>query len=486
MEGETDAAVASLITMTARRPNDAGAWTDLGRVRLSAGDNSGAADAAARAVSLAPGDPVALTLQGEIVRLRFGLIASLPWFEAALARDAYYHPALIEYAATLGDAGRYRAMLAATRRAQAARPGSPQAFYLQALLAARAGNHALARDLLGRTAGAIDELPGAILLSGSLDLAEGKTEQAIAMFRRVASMQPMNVGARRLLGAALLRSGDADAALAMLRPIAARSDADAYTLSLAARALEATGDRNAAAAMLDRAALARPAAAASFATDASVAAISAGAAKAPDDPNFVPGLIRAAFASNDATGAVTRARAIADAGAGAAAAQLALGDTLAVTGRYKEAAAAFTRAADLAFDEPTMLRLVDALDRSGAGRKAAAALALFLAQNPDNLAALRLLGQRQRAAGLAEATIATLERVRRRTGDRDAIVLADLARAHAAARHGATAIRLGRQAYALAPLDPAVVDAYAVALAAGGDSKAALQLVAKRAALGGE
>ena len=366
MQGDSGAAVAMLATIAARRPGDAGVFVDLGRVMLSAGDNRGAADAAARAVALAPGDPVALTLQGEVVRLRYGLVASLPWFQAALKRDAYYHPALIEYAATLGEAGQYRAMLAMTRRAKAARPGSPQASFLQALLAARAGRTELARDLLGRSAGAIDELPGAILLSGSLDLAEGKIEQAIAMFRRVVAMQPMNIGARRLLGSALLRSGDAGAALAMLRPIVSRGDADSYTVSLAARAFEAAGNRAAAAAMLDRAALARPEVASVFASDASIAAIGASAARAPDDPNYVPGLIRAEFATGNALGALARAQSLAAAGSGAAAAHLALGDALMVSARYRDAAAAFTRAADLAFDEPTMLRLVGSLERAGA------------------------------------------------------------------------------------------------------------------------
>src|SRR3546814_6376563 len=56
--------------------------------------------------------------------------------------------ALIEDAATLGDLGRMRAMLAVTRRAIAADPADPRAYYLQAVLAARAGRFDLARVLL--------------------------------------------------------------------------------------------------------------------------------------------------------------------------------------------------------------------------------------------------------------------------------------------------------------------------------------------------
>jgi tetratricopeptide (TPR) repeat protein len=220
-----------------------------------------------------------------------------------------------------------------------------------------------------------------------------------------------------------------------------------------------------------------------FASDASIAAIGASAARAPDDPNYVPGLIRAEFATGNAAAALARAQSLAAAGSGAAAAHLALGDALMVSARHRDAAAAFTRAADLAFDEPTMLRLVGSLERAGAPRDAAAVLALFVAQNPDNLTALRLLGQRQRAAGLFDAAIATLERVRRRGGDGDASVLAELALAHAEKGRGAPAVRLAKRAYALAPLDPLVVAAYAAALAAAGNGAGARQLAEKRSAL---
>src|SRR3546814_17442909 len=64
--------------------------------------------------------------------------------------------ALIEDAATLGDLGRMRAMLAVTRRAIAADPADPRAYYLQAVLAARAGRFDLARVLLQKTGGTLN------------------------------------------------------------------------------------------------------------------------------------------------------------------------------------------------------------------------------------------------------------------------------------------------------------------------------------------
>ena len=462
-----------------RNPGDAAAWTDLGRLRLTAGDIGGAAVAAAKAVALAPREPAALTLRGEVIRSRYGLIAALPWFEAALDSDAYYHPALIEYAAALGDAGRNVEMLAVTRRALLARPGSPQALYLQAVLAARSGCIDLARSLLRRRGGASDGLPGALLLSGGLDYAQGKFEQAATTWRQLVAQQSLNIDARRLLGAALLRSGDPRGALDILRPIGARADADRYSLMLMARAFETTGDRGSAAMVLDRATAASAAQSAVFAIDDPIGALKAGAAMAGDDPTYALGVMRGQIVSGDIDGAIAGARALVAAGPGAPAAFLALGDAFAVAMRYGDAADAYARAADLTFDEPTMLRLVDALGRAGRAQDAAASLALYLSQNPQSLSGQRLLGHWQMESGDWDAAIETLEGVRRRVGNRDGGVLIDLALAYAGSDDGPIAVRYGRAAYALSPMNAAAADAYGIALAAAGDAAGARQLLDK-------
>ncbi|USU08310.1 tetratricopeptide repeat protein [Sphingomonadaceae bacterium OTU29MARTA1] len=483
MLGDAGTAAALLEHLSARAPRDAAIWADLGRVRLNAGEIAGATAAAAQSARLSPGDPVPLTLQAEIVRTRYGITAALPWFEAALSRDAYYHPALIEYAATLGEAGRHADMLAATRRALAARPGSPQAFYLQAVLAARAGRLDLAREMLQRAGTTITTLPGAALLGGGLDFVAGRYERTIGSWRPLAADQPMNVVLRRLLGAAMLRSGDPQGALAQLRPIALRDDADAYTLTLVAWAFEATGDRVSAARFLDRAASGARGGPAVFASDDSVGVVLAEARDDPSDPNYMLGVIRAQLTAGDAAGAIERARTLVAASPGAPAAQVALGDALSVAGRFPEAAQVYTRAASLTFDEPTMLRLVDAWARANRPREAAAALSLYLQQNPQSLSGQRIRARLQVANGDADDAIETLEGLRRMTGNRDAAVLADLARAYAASDDGPVARTYGRAAYRLMPMNASVCDAYALALAADGDLAGARQLAAKAVAL---
>ena len=482
--GDPAGAQRALLALAASRPGDAATWTDLARLRLTLGDIGRAADAVGRAVAMAKGEPGTVTLAGEIVRTRFGLKAALPWFAAALKRDRFYHPALIEQAATLGDLGRYAEMLASTRAALASRPGSPQALYLQAVLAARGGRDDLARRLLQLGGGAVEGVPGALLLGGGLDFRRGDYDQAVAKWRRLVEAQPMNVAARRLLGLALLRSGDPRGSLEVLRPAVLRADADGYTLRLAARGLERIGDRAGAAAMLDRATLPRGDSA-PFASDTAVGALAAAASEAPGDPTYQIGLIRGLVGSGDPAAAVARAQSLVAVSPGAAAARVALGDALAAAGRRGEAATAYRRAADLAFDAPTMLRLVDALGRTGQSRDAAAALSLYLGQNPRATEARRILGHWQIEAGEARGAVATLEDVRRATGSRDAGLSTELSRAYAGSGRAAEALQFARAAYASAPMSPAAIDVYARALELSGERRGAAQLAAKARAVAG-
>ncbi|OWK30573.1 beta-barrel assembly-enhancing protease [Sphingomonas mucosissima] len=481
--GEVPSATALLEEVLARQPNDAAAFGALGRIRMAAGDVLGADLASRRAMALDPANLDAIVLAGEVVRSRYGLVAALPWFERALSQDAYYLPALIQYAATAGEAGRYTAMLSATRRALAARPSSPQALYLHAVMAARAGNRDLARTLLGRTGDAGLTMPGVVMLAGMLAYADGGYEQAVVSFREVVGRQPMNLVARRLLGASLLRSGDARGALEILRPIAVRPDADSYTLALAGRAFEATGERDWAARFLDRAA--RPALAdpQPFAGDGSPGALAAAVAGAPGDPALAVAYARSLVDGGRIDLAEQRAEAIATASPGAPEAQLLAGDVLATQRRFGAALARYRQAANLRFDAPVMLRLAEAANRTGATREATAALSLYLSQNPQSLVAHRVLANLQLGARDWPAAVDTLERLHEGTGNRDALIQAQLAYAYTAAGDAETGLGYGRAAYQLAPMNPAACDAYGWALYEQGKTDAALQLLEKAAKL---
>lgn len=482
-QGDYAAALAALDEAVRIAGDDPDVWVDVGRFKAGAGDVLGAIEASERAVKLGPGNVEALVLRAEMVRTQFGLLAALPWFEAALKRDPGHHDALIEYASTLGDAGRSVAALDAVRRAMAARPGDPQGYYLQAVIAARAGRLELARGLLERTGGAIDGMPGGLLLAGALDIQAGDHEQAIGRLRPLIAMQPMNIAARKLLAHALLRTDAARNAIDVLRPVVARADADSYALALAARGFERIGERDTAARLLDRAAYPATGDATAFSADESLASLRIEAARRPGDPEAMLAVVRALIDSGDRAAALAKAEEVAAKNIGAPAAHALLGDMLMVAGRPEDAAAAYRRAADLRFDEPAMLRLIGALDRSGRRAEAANTLALFLSQNPVNLAALRLTAQWQLAAGDHAEAADTLELVRARIGDGDAAVNAGLALAYAGLGDAETAVEFGEAAYALAPSNPAAADAFGWTLFRSGDKDGALELLRKAVAL---
>src|SRR3546814_10274531 len=89
---------------------------------------------------------------------------------AAYPDNAY---ALFDQASTFGDLGLYRDMLAALRHAATIVPRDPRLYHLQAVLAARAGQYALARSLLQRTRGELDAQPSFVLLSAIVELELG-------------------------------------------------------------------------------------------------------------------------------------------------------------------------------------------------------------------------------------------------------------------------------------------------------------------------
>lgn len=482
VRGDIGGAWRQLSVLAQHNPANSRTWSDLGRLHQDAGDLAAAAVAATRALAADPANVDALVLRGELIRAQFGLVGALPWFEQALKRDPRHHAALIEYAATLGETGRYRDMLAATRRAVVAKPADPAAYYLQAVLAARAGQNDLARSLLDRTGGRMADVPGALLLGGSLDYAAGAWQQAVSQWGDLVGRQPRNIVARRLLAAALLRTGDSKGALDVLRPVALRDDADSYTLSLVGRAFEQGGQRDWAARFLDRAQAAARSDADPFGSDESLAMLGQ-AVRASNTPATSVELVRALLAAGDSDAALAQAEDMARRNPGTPATQVLIGDIQAARRQWPAAVAAYRTAADRRFDEPTALRLVDAQDKAGDRAGASNTLALFLSQNPANVAAQRLTAHWQIADGDWDGAIDTLEALRQRVGNRDAALLAELGYAFVGKGDAAGGEAYAAAAYRLAPTNPAAADAWGWALHNLGDYDRAGQLLEKAATL---
>ncbi len=480
--GDIAAAASAFDRSIARAPRDVATWVALGNFRMDVADQAGAVAAADRAMALAPRSVDAMVLKGVLVRNQYGLVAALPWFERAVEIDPQDVDALLETAATLGDLGRARDMLAMTRRALAIDGRNVRAFYLQAVLAARAGNFGLARSLIQRTGDALDDMPGGMLLQAVLEIDAGSYEQAIARLDRLVSMQPENLRVRRLLGTAEWRAGNYRDAVDALRPIADRPDADVYTLTVIGRALEAIDARDAAASYLDRASASTPGGGAVFG-GGDLGALSRDAALdrgAPVRIRYIRGLLAAGRGEE----ALAEAQALQRANPGTPAAHMLVGDVLGALGQPLQAADAYRLAANISFTEPVALRMIDALDRGGRRADAMTTLRLFLSQNPRNVAALLLASDYFQAAGAWEDSIRILEGLRARMGNRDALILNNLAWAWFRSGDADKGLVYASRAYALTPSNPAAADTLGWLLfETKADRRAGIELLEKARAI---
>tara|TARA_R110000782_G_scaffold117364_1_gene207522 strand:- start:21356 stop:23299 length:1944 start_codon:yes stop_codon:yes gene_type:complete len=465
-------------------PDDAALWADIGRFRIATGDIAAALAATDRAVALAPNNVDVLTLRALMVREQYGPDASRAWFEAALKADKDHIPALIEYAATLADLGQASAALGLTRRVLSLAPGHARAYFIQALIAARAGKDSLARSLLTYTKGRLDDQAATRLLRGVLHMRAGNATLAVGELAPLLVAQPLNIRVRLLLARAQYDDAQYADAEATLFPIVERADAGSYALMLAARIHEAMDDRAVAGEFLNRAAALSTGPSQVYRGAGDPAQV-AGAADA--DPTLAaPNLryIRALLEAGQGQAALARARQLAAANPGAPAAFVALGDCLMDMGRYAQAARAYERAADMRFREDVALRLVDAWQKAGNQEKAQRALGLFLAQNPMNVEGQRLAAAYLLGAGDTDRALALLSNLQSRLGSEDALLMADLARVWIAKGEPHRALPYAAHAYRLLPMSAVTADIFGwTLLKARGANAPAKELLEKAAQL---
>jgi tetratricopeptide (TPR) repeat protein len=458
--GDQANAAAAFERALALAPEDGGTWVEVGRFRRASGDIGGAIVAADRAVAAARQSVDALLLRAELTRGQYGLAAALPWFDRALEVDPAHVGARLERAITYGDMGRMREMLADAREVHRLTGGHPQAYYLQAVLAARARNFTLARSLYDRTRGAFDDMPAGMLLASAIDFETGNVERAAQRLETLVERQGGNRKARRLLAAARWRLGDAPGAMAALAPFVDLPDADSYSLSLMGRALARIGDAARASHYLARAANPSPPALAAIEhiDDAAFARLREEATQRANDGPFQVRFVSALLARGLGEEALNRARLLQRANPGAPEAHLLVGDALGVRGDFAGAAEQYRRAANIAFSEGVALRLIEALQRSGQAEAAGQVLALFLRQNPRNVPALNIHANRAMLAQDWASAIRAYESLRARLGDNDATVLNNLAWAYSETGALDRAVPLARRAHALDPDNPVMAD----------------------------
>ena len=465
-------------------PRSSRLWVDVARFRDANADVLGARDAVDYAIELDKANSAALAFKANLVRTADGLSASLAWYDDALAADPDNADALIEQAATLGDLGRYRDMLTALRHAATIVPRDPRLYYLQAVLAARADNYRLARSLLQRTRGELDAQPSFMLLSAIVELKLGGEAVAATWTDRLLAEQPENFTARRILAAADWADGDADGALEALLPLVQRPDADSWSLLLAARAAAELGRRIESADYLGRAATLARGEAVPFAADDDYGLLTMAADSDPLDPAKAIPAISADLSAGNSARAIARAIRLRDANRGVADAHILLGDAALAGGRYDLAVQAYRAARDLDASERTTLRLANALFRAGDAAGSGAAILALRDSQPSSIAADRLAGHLAMDLEHWDQAIAQFEHVRSRIGNRDVVILRELARAWAAKGEDERALPLIDRAYRLQPLNAGIMAFYADLLERRGNKQAAIDLRDKASQIG--
>jgi len=446
-------------------------WVDIARFRARSGDQAGATNAVDEAVKLDPANIRALQYRGELLRFQFGLGAALPWFERALQIDPNNVPLLTEYAATLGDMGRMTDMLVVARKIIALDGNNPRAFFMQAVLAARAGKYGLARRLMQQTGGEIENVPAVLLVEGIIEHGEGNHNAAVDKFRRLVSIQPNNRQAQNLLARSLYLAGSAIDAIDVLKPQVNRSGAAPYALWLAGRALEANDDRGQAAGLMNRAAIHDLGQASAFVAVVPLGVLRAEAQRNANDARAVVPYIRALYEAGDYDSAFAEAKRLQQGNPGASAAHIVVADVAATMGNYDEALDALARARSIRFSESVMLRLVEILRAKGEMQQAGEALAQYLNYNPNNIAGLRWMAYAHLETESWSVAAHILENLRKRIGDHDALIMAGLTQAYTGLGQTEKAIAAGRIAYRVQPSSPVVSNLYGLVLMADGTRK---------------
>lgn len=440
----------------AEAPRDPGLWTDIARLRYTGGEQAQAIEAADRALVFGPASTEALAFRALLIRNQSGLAASLPWFDAALGRVPRDASIRADKAATLADLGHYAAALAEVRAVQKANPADPRSLYLQAAIAARGGRPALARRILQRGKGKLRDVPGAMLLTAALELDAGNANVAVELSDRLLRYQPDNLLAQHILARAMARSGEPRLVIVRFAPLARRTDAAPYLLTVVGRAYEELGQKKEAIELLRRATAAPAPALRPLPAGADLPVLASRYPDAPRQANEAVPYIRALLALGDTATADVIARKLLSGNLGAPDAHLIAGDAEMARSRPAAALPHYQVAAAIRFGESELLRLDRSLRALGRGRDADLLTFAFAAENPQNLAAARMLANIRARGAQWDQSAALLEWIGARSGGRDPRLLADLAFARLRQQRTDEARRLALRAARLQPANPSV------------------------------
>ncbi|WP_271438827.1 tetratricopeptide repeat protein [Pontixanthobacter luteolus] len=425
-------------------------WVDIGRLRYRGGEQAEAVEASIYAVEIDPANPAALRFRAQLLRDAEGLAAAGPWFERALERNPDDVGLLYDYAATLGELGLASEMLSVVRKIAKIDPAYRKIYYLQAVLAARAGKFELAQSMLLRSSREDRDTPAGQLLAGIIDLENGNFASAAQTLERLSAAQPDNRRVSSLFARALAMGGNDKELVYRFENVAALPSASPYLTTLVGRSLEVLDRRDDAARYLDKAARPRSGnlVAVSSATPLGVAE-----ARGPASGMDALALVRARITAGNGRGAVAAADDFLNRFPGSSDAITMAADASLVAHDYPKAIERYERAARIRGPWTATRKHIKALEAAGQTQDSARVLTDYLRGDPSNLEAAVLLSMHAGGEGRWDAAAALADHAIRNGGHRDPSLLA--LRAEIALRRNediALALEYAEIAYALQPM----------------------------------
>lgn len=362
-------------------PENPELWVTRARLHYRKSEHLQALEAADLALKYGPDYVPALFLRAQIVRDAFGMRDALPWFEAAAQADPDNPEILADYAATLGELGRHKDMLQVVRELQNVSEDYPQVFYLQAVLAARAGMPVLAASLLSKSGLVKAGVPAALLLDAVINIQQQTPDTAITTLDRLAEMQPANMRVRELMAQALWISGRDDELIDRFGEAARAADASPYLTMMVGRSLERRGDRELAAPFIEQALKSREV---QLSVLSQTMGLPEGTAAA-----------RRLIGSNNAGAANSEVSALLATSPGSANINALAGDAALAAGETASAMARFTRSATVRRPWPLTRKMIATTRAMGDDKAADTLLARAVINEPRNTEALLMLAQRR-------------------------------------------------------------------------------------------
>jgi tetratricopeptide (TPR) repeat protein len=200
--------IAQLSAEITRHPGSAALLYELGGLKLSVGDASGAIAAYQRCLPLAPDKTIVHNNLGIAQLQALQLDAAIASFDAALRLNPSYHRPLVNLGKALREAGRPREAIERLQQALRLQPDYPPALINlgDALLAA--GDVAAAVASLERAVALAPDLVEARVSLAAARSDTGRLADGIDLLRAALAFAPDHAEAHLLLGKLLFASGD--------------------------------------------------------------------------------------------------------------------------------------------------------------------------------------------------------------------------------------------------------------------------------------